>query len=457
MRTLFSFLLVMGIMLSAMPAHATQVIAARQGKGIEMAVSQGRLVRLNGPASAVFVADSQIADIQVKSPRLVYLTALNPGQTTLYAVGDNEQVLLNMKVHVTHDLSGLRQSIQKLHPGLDVKVASINESIILDGMVENASVAESLRRLAASFTKDEAKVINRVGVIQPTQVNLRVRIAEVARDIDKQLGINWDFLGNIGKAAFSFDMANFFTADAGRNAIAGGYYGAWSLTAMIEALENEGLITVLAEPNLTAMSGQTASFLAGGEFPIITGGDDDRVIIRFKEYGVSLAFTPTVLDGNRINLHVRPEVSQLTTMGSISLPLSGGVLEVPALSTRRAETVVELGSGQSFAIGGLLQNNIIHEVSKFPGLGDIPVLGRLFRSDRFRHNESELVIIVTPYLVKPVKSPDLMAPTDGLQTPTDRERIGRGGVSRQASYVPQPIHSGPGGTELVGRVGFLME
>ena len=221
---------------------------------------------------------------------------------------------------------------------------------------------------------------------------------------------------------------------------------------MIDALNDERLITLLAEPNLTAMTGETASFLAGGEFPILVPQGDDQVTIEFKKFGVSLAFTPTIIGNSTINLHVRPEVSDLSDRGAITVPIGfNQVLTVPALTTRRAETTVELGSGQSFAIAGLLSNNTDHDVKKLPLLGDIPVLGRLFTSDRFRRNETELVIIVTPYLVRP-SSGRLAAPTDGFVPPSDGERLYPGRhLEAAARRRARPPSVGPDGTRVSGR------
>jgi pilus assembly protein CpaC len=225
------------------------------------------------------------------------------------------------------------------------------------------------------------------------------------------------------------------------------------INAAVDALAEEGLINVLAEPSLTAMSGETASFLAGGEFPIPVDSDEDGVTIEFKEFGVSLAFTPTVLSSERISLRVRPEVSDLSDVGAIDI----GDLVIPALATRRADTTVELGSGQTFAIGGLLSTDMQNRVSKFPGLGDLPVLGTLFRSQRFQSNETELVILVTPYLVRPVDEPVMALPTDGYKAPTDIERILEGRLHSARLQPGRPGPLAPQGQRLAGPVGFVLE
>jgi pilus assembly protein CpaC len=304
----------------------------------------------------------------------------------------------------------------------------------------------------------DGRVINRVGVTSSNQVNLRVRIAEISRDVEKQLGFNWQFIGEAFGINTAFSFVNPFVGiGAVADAVGISHKNSGrDVNTVISALEEEGLINILAEPNLTALSGETASFLAGGEFPILVP-DEDRIVVEFKKFGVSLAFTPTVLSDGQINLHVRPEVSRLTSEGAVNLPLnSNTVITVPALSVRRAETTVELGSGQSFAIGGLLNNDVAHDIHKVPGLGDVPIIGRLFTSDRFRRNESELVIIVTPYLVRP--SPQRLAlPNDGFQPPNDLERLFPGGTWKR-NPAPAPTATvRPDGSRLAGPVGFALD
>lgn len=428
-------------------AAATMEIVARTGTDVILPVKTGQLLRLARPAATVFVADPKIADVQVKSPRLIYLFAKAPGETTLFAVDRGEKVLASVQVRVTHELARLRETVRRLHPKARVSVDTIGEQVILEGRVRSATTAENIRRVAEAYAGKPENVVNRIVVDAPVQVNLRVRVAEVTRDVDKQLGFNWSVLGSLGGLSLGLAATNPFAASVTQHTLsAGGGVGGWDLNAVIDALEEEGLVTVLAEPNLTAMTGETASFLAGGEFPILVPDSDGRVTIEFKKFGVSLAFTPTILGESRVNLHVRPEVSQLSNTNAVTL----NGFQVPSLTTRRAETVVELGSGQSFAIAGLIQNNVTHSVSKFPGLGDVPVLGSLFKSDRFQRDESELVIIVTPYIVRPVGMAQLMMPTDGLQSPTDAERILKGGTNRRKKTVPPPKTVDGEGRAVIG-------
>ncbi len=418
-------------------------------------VHKGRLIKLRAAASTVFVADPEIADVQIKSPTLVYVLGKGPGETTLFAVDGREQVLASIDLHVSHNVSRIHNSIRQLHPEADITVSSIGDALVLDGIVDSASTAENIRRVAAGAVGDPKKVMMRIGIDAPTQINLRVRIAEVSRDIDKQLGFNWSIAGSAAGIAFGVATANPFNASVTQHtlSVSGIGIGGFDLNAVIDALEEEGLISVLAEPNLTALSGEAASFLAGGEFPILVPDSDGRVTIEFKKFGVSLSFTPTLMGRDRVNLHVRPEVSQLSTTNAVTL----NNFQIPSLTTRRADTTVELGSGQSFAIAGLIQNNVTHDISKFPGLGDVPVLGGLFKSDRFQREESELVIIVTPYVVRPISRQRLSAPTDGLEYPHDAERIVNGGTHRQKTSAGQPVTIDRNGDSLIGPVGFLLE
>lgn len=440
---------------AALPATVKAVeILEDSAASVTLSANQGRLVRLPRAASTVFVANPEIADIQVTSPRLIYLMGKKAGETTLFAVGRAEDLLANVHVSVIHNLPRLRRAVQELHPGESVRVSSIDGAVVLDGIVRSASVAEDVRRLASKIAGGDESVINRLSVDAANQVNLRVRVAEVSRQVDKQLGINWNILGSIGGMSIGLVTANPFAGAAGSHTLTtAGSIRSFDLNAVVDALEDEGLVTVLAEPNLTALSGETASFLAGGEFPILVPDSDGRVTIRFKKFGVSLSFTPTVLGGGRISLHVRPEVSQLSNANAVTL----NNFEVPSLTTRRAETTVELGSGQSFAIAGLLQNNVTHDITKFPGLGDVPVLGGLFRSDRFQREESELVILVTPYLTRPVSQTKLAAPTDGFAPPNDGERLVVGGTHRRNPKVPAERRVDPDGRTLIGPVGFQLD
>lgn len=452
------------------------------GAPVALEAGKGTLLKLNAPAATVFIANPDIADVQVKSPSLIYLSAKQPGETVIYAVDAADNVLLHAPVRVVHDLSRMRESMRQLMPGENISVSSVENSLVLKGDVSSAGRAEKARALAASVANavdiKNANVVNQLAVSTPNQVNLRVKIAEVNRTALKALAFNFFkspvncvptgttgvggmACGNVSN--FLVQTANPITNQAitAANQFAFGI-GGTHLETIMDALAQENLITTLAEPNLTATSGQTASFLAGGEFPVPISGSTNNgvptVTVEFKTFGVQLDFTPTIVDATHLSLKVRPEVSQLSTNGAVSVPLSGGAtVTIPALTVRRAETTVDLASGQSFALAGLLQNTTQQDISKIPWLGDIPILGQLFRSNLFQHNETELVIIVTPYLVKPSNT-QLAAPTDGFILPHDAERIATNATYKQTlpgpQRGPQPAGGQPG---LIGPVGFKLD
>ena len=454
-RAQLSTLLLLGTLFLGGASAAPVGQPADQALSLE--VNKGTVVRLRGPASTVFVADPEICDIQMKSPRLVYLMGKKPGQTTMVAADANENVLANIGVTVQHNLSRLESAVRSLYPDLDLKMFSVEGALVLEGMVEDAAVSANIRDFATSMIGKDGKIINRMGVNAPTQVSLRVRVAEISRDVEKQLGINWSVIYQGSGLNFLFSTVNPVAGALADKLILGGSTGGWDLNALIDLLEDEGLVSLLAEPNLTALSGETASFLAGGEFPILVPQGDNQITIEYKKFGVSLAFTPTIVGNERINLNVRPEVSRRSQEGAVSLPIGfTDTVQVPALQTRRAETTVELGSGQSFAIAGLLSNDSAHDIRKFPGLSDIPIIGRLFTSDRFLRKETELVIIVTPYVVRPV-SGKLAAPTDGFAPPNDLERIFPGGAWKRNPQAGPPSEVLPNGVRVPLQHGVVLD
>jgi pilus assembly protein CpaC len=467
---------------------AAQELIKPSGVPISIQVNKGVLISLDRDADTVFVANPAIADVQAKSPRMIYLYGKDPGQTSIYAVDSQQAVMLSRPVIVTRDVAALQSALTALNPSGSVKVSAVDKSLILSGTVHSPVEAEEVQRLASGFVTEDKQLVNRVTVDGPNQVTLRVRIAEVSRTVTKVLGFNWESLARTGTAVAgvatgnpvlgvsgttgSTTITNPYVPSATGNSLNGAAFytrnssvggttdsivlgftaGSTNIDAVIDALSSNGLVKILAEPNLTTMNGETASFLAGGEFPIVVPGTLGQVNVSFKPYGISLAFTPVVLTGGRISLRVRPEVSEISTQGEVQINGTA----IPALSTRRAETTVELGSGESFAIGGLLQDSTTDTISKLPGLGDLPVLGPLFRSSSFQRNESELVIMVTPYLVRPVSAQRLASPTDGMTEPTDRDLVARGLDVHPTAPVggAQPV--GPSGNGLIGPGGFIL-
>ena len=460
------------------PALAEEATFAPPGQVLTVELNEGQLVRLSQRAASVFVANPLVADVSIKSDRLVYIFGTGVGETTLYAVDASDNIVANVAVVVTHNISRLNATLRRLAPAGGISAESLDGGIVLTGAVENPTVSEDARRLATRFLGENEEVINQLAVTSPNQVSLRVRIAEVSRQVVDQFGLNWEAVFT-GSSSFLFGLSTgtpvltgtlatidstfspaigsstFVTRTGLENSSAffRSTRGNFEINGLIDLLAQNDLITILAEPNLTALSGETASFLAGGEFPVPVP-QRDGITIEFKKFGVSLAFTPTILGNNRISMRVRPEVSQLSVAGQIVIQN----FQIPSLTTRRAETTVELGSGQSFAIAGLLLDNTQQNLDQIPGLSDLPILGPLFDSDRFERNESELVIIVTPYVVQPVARGERMAlPTDPYvnREPTRAER-----EISLAPEVPHTVRLGPT-TGLAGArpalSGFILE
>lgn len=419
MKSMRTWLLAL-LLLCPFAGNAASVVSDTSLSGaVSVEMGKGRLVHLSRPAASVFIADPEIADVQVRSPRLVYLFGRSAGSTSFFAIDATDMPIDSFAVHVGYDERRLRAALAHSLPGRKIELAMANDALILSGTVTNPAEAEDAMEIAQRFVagQDRARILNRLSVATPTQINLRVRIAEVSRDVVRNFGFNWEALGSFGDVSVGIATGNpllsedgaggFLTRTDGNDNLFGTLKtGALDINGLIDALDDRGLVTILAEPNLTALSGVPASFLAGGEYPIPVPQQNNVITIEYKRFGVSLNFVATITDGGRIHLAVNPEVSQLSSAGA--LRMNG--LTVPALTTRRVETVVDLASGQSFAIAGLLQSGEQRNLRKFPGLGDIPVLGELFRSRRFTSNETELVVIVTPYLVHPVDSVSVHIP-----------------------------------------------
>ena len=419
--------------LAAMATPATQAqdtTITSAASSLNVGVNKGTLIRLERSMTDVFVANQKIADVQVRSDRLLYVYGVGAGETTIYATDGAGRIVYSANVRVAQNIDQIRTMLGLAMPGAAITVNSMNGMTLLTGTVANPEEVEEATRLVKTFVGDSQAIVNKLQTATPAQVNLRVKFAEVSRSLVKELGLNLQAVGRNAGGGINFFLGR------GRDFVVEGATGStliarpdatsifgdarflgMDVLGMIDALEQDGLVSLLAEPNLTALSGETASFLAGGEFPIAVSDGDGGIHVEFKQYGVGIAFTPTVLDGSRISLRVRPEVSELSEAGAIRLDN----ISIPALTTRRAETSIELGSGQSFMIAGLLRNRVGTTQDKTPLLGNLPIIGALFKSDRYARDESELVIIVTPYLVKPSNT-RLALPTDGLAIPNDAER-----------------------------------
>lgn len=455
----------------AVPAAVSIDVA---GRGLSVEVGTGKLVRLPSPASSVFVADSSIADVQTPNASAVFVFGKKPGLTTLFALSRDGSPIVSYTVTVQRDQQALQSALQSEGGDGGVHLLRTPHALVLQGSVASPAAAATLQDFAQKQLGPGESLVNQLRVTGSVQVNLRVRVAEVSRSITRDLGFNWNTVFKAGSFLIGLQtglgtaapaslaplglggLPNTGTAGLLNNVFgtANGTLGASVAsnqatgTQVLDAMASEGLVTMLAEPNLTTTSGEPATFLAGGEYPVPISQALGVTTIVYKTFGVSVGFTPTVLSDGMISMKVNPEVSALSTAGSFT---QNG-FTVPALTTRRAQTTVQLASGQSFAIGGLIQNDAQNSVTKVPWIGDIPILGALFRSTSFQRNETELVIVVTAYAVKPVDSVPAL-PTDFIRQPSDVERLLLGQVAARAGpgFDPERL------PRLRGESGFLFE
>ena len=409
-------------------------------------VGMTQLLRLNKPAHTIFIADPSVASFQATTNSTLLVFGRKPGLTSLYALDELGNSVYSTNIKVGFDLSKIAPTLKREFPGSNVQIRPYGSSIVLSGQVPDAATAtqmialsnQYLSQIASSSTtgeqgntssqqgEDESRggtgiggyqfgtVINRLVINSPTQVNIRVRIAEVSKTVQEKFGFQWNSLYS------NSSTINNITEDIlfAKNPIIKAFTNTPDVIGMVDILAEENLVTVLAEPNLTASSGETASFLAGGEVPQIINGGDSGSVIEYRQFGVLLAVTPTILSGNRIALKVRTEISDISSANSVSL--DGDIQR--GFDIRRAETSVELASGQSFALAGLMKRGVSDEMQNIPWINEIPVLGRLFESSQFKNKETELVIIASAYLVEPVRVP-LSLPTDGVHPSSPFERL----------------------------------
>lgn len=437
------------------PAHQALAQAVQNASSsVDLSVGRGRLISLPASMTDVFVANDEVADVQVRSSRQLYIFGKKPGETSIYATDASGRVVYSTVARVGNNIETIDQMLSLAMPDANVSANTMNGFVLLTGTVSSPDDAAEAERLVQAFVGEQTKVLSRLRTATPLQVNLQVRIAEVNRSLVKEISGNLltrdrdgpmgnGFLGGVfggrtaGVITYPDGGGTTYTINspAGIRSIAGaGRLFGLDLIASLDMGERSGMVVTLAQPNLTALSGETADFLAGGEFPVPIPGNFAGTTIEYRKYGVSLAYTPTVLSNGRISLRVRPEVSELSTEGAIEME----GFQIPALTIRRAETTVELGSGESFMIAGLMNNRTIGAIDKMPGIGDVPLLGMLFKSDSFRRGETELVIVVTPYLVQPVSANDIKLPTDAYQDSNDAARLLLGQTSNGVTGGDRP-------------------
>lgn len=435
------------------PAFATDPAAAdtapQQAHFLRLGTSKSAVIKLPAAAKDVIVGESAIVDVVLRNRNTAYLFARTPGQTNVFFFDAEGREILHLDMEVTLDSKGLKKLLDRSLPGNRIDVDTTGNSVVLKGSVADAVESKMAEDLAGRFLRngnDQApSIVNMLKLAEGDQVMLKVRVVELKRTVLKELGV--DLTGKLGFGPFSIDLSNKpsnFT-DKATDSIIGWAAGGNSIDANIQALEGQGLATTLAEPTLTAISGAEASFRAGGEFPyrVLNGTNVNATYsVEFKPYGVSLGFTPTVLSGGRIALNINTEVSELARF----------VDGVPAIDIRKAQTSVEIPSGGSMMLAGLIKNVSQQELRGAPGLRSLPVLGALFSSRNFQTNQTELVVIVTPYLARPVPEQQLSTPLDTYNPPTDKQQIFLGRLNR--------VYGAPGerpSGAYHGQVGHIIE
>jgi pilus assembly protein CpaC len=434
------------------PGQTVHVSASdAESQSLTLGVSKSVVIDLPRDIRDVLVADPKIANAVVRSARRVYLIGTAVGQTNVFFFDADGKQISGFDIAVTRDLDGMRQAIRQVLPDADITVEGIGDGLILSGSASSPAEAQQAYdiavRLLGAGSSDTAstgnKIVNAIVIRGADQVMIKVTVAEVERDIVKQLGINLSGALNYGTAVVNFNNTNPFSAygqSLSGSSIVAGMKGA---TATLQAMEQAGVIHTLAEPNLTAISGETATFVAGGEFPVLNGFSCSAAAsgsavstcqpaIDFKKFGVSLNFTPIVLSEGRISLKVMTEVSDLSTSNSLTIPIPGSTdsVTIPSIRTRRAETTVEIPSGGSLAMAGMIQNQTKQTINGLPGLMELPVLGPLFKSRDYVNQQTELMVLVTPYVVRAVAQKDLSRPDDGFADPSDPEAVLLGRLNR---------------------------
>lgn len=445
-----------------------QVVGSDAGSQyVPLGVGKSVVLDLPRDIKDVLVGDPKIANAVIRSSRRAYIVGAAVGQTNVYFFDAEGRQIAGFDIAVTRDLNGLRQAIKQALPNLDIRVEGLGEGVVLLGNVSSPIEAQQAFDIASRLVEDGKKVVNGITVHGRDQVMLKVTVAEVQRDVIKQLGIDLSSTGGIGfgSAVLNFSNTNPFPVYGQALVQSNAITGVWkSISTTLRAMERAGVIRTLAEPNLTAISGETANFLAGGEFPIPAGFTCDPVTrncqyqIQWKKFGVGLNFLPVVMSEGRISLKVMTEVSELSTDNQLTLVQSLGsgdstTLTIPSIKTRRAETTVEIPSGGSLALAGMIQEQTKQQLNGIPGLMQVPILGALFKSRDYINRQSELMVIVSPYVVRAVSQKELSRPDDGYADASDPAGVLLGKFNRiygLAGKVDPKVN-------YQGRYGFIID
>lgn len=451
------------------PVQVIQVAASEAtSRFIPLGIGKSVAIDLPADIKDVLVADPKIANAVVRTSRRVYMIGAAIGQTNIFFFDANGKQIAGFDIAVTRDLNGVRAALKQSMPDSDIRIEGVGtEGVMLSGTAATNAESQQAYDIASRLVGDGSKVVNGITVRGRDQVMLKVQVAEVRRDIIKQLGIDLSGSLNYGTAVVNFNQQNPFSA-TGQTLSNSSLDGTWkNITATLRAMDRAGVLRTLAEPNLTAISGETASFVAGGEFPIPNGLSCDttksppvcQAQVDFKKFGVSLVFTPVVLSEGRISLKVMTEVSDLSTDNALTLAVPGSTqtLTIPSISTRRADTTVEIPSGGSLALAGMIQEQTKQQINGVPGLMQLPVLGALFKSRDYINHQTELVVIVTPFVVRAVAQKMLSRPDDGFADPSDPQSVLLGRLNRLYGTAGQPAAAPEQNASYRGKYGFILD
>jgi pilus assembly protein CpaC len=441
----------------------TSAIGPVKMRFLSLGIGKSVVVDLPRDVKDVLVADPKIANAVIRSPQRAYVIGAAVGQTNVVFFDGDGQQIASYDIAVKRDLNGVRAALRQSMPGIQIE--GVGDSVLLTGSVSSPVEAQQAGEIAARLVGGTEKVVNSIVVRGRDQVMLKVNVSEVRRDIVKQMGVDLSASMNYGTAVVNFNNSNPFTA-FGRPLVSDNGLAASSVlkglptvTATMRAMESAGVVKTLAEPNLTAISGESATFIAGGEFPVPAGYSCDPTThvcttsISYKKFGISLNFTPVVLTEGRISLRVMTEVSELSNDNAITLNQAGNSLTVPSIKTRRAETTLEIPSGGSLAMAGLIQEQTKQAINGLPGLDQLPVLGALFRSQDFVNNQTELMVLVTPYVVRAVAQKELSRPDDGFAPASDSQSALLGRINRIYGLAARVDPVGA----MQGNFGFIID
>ncbi|MGR3291091.1 MAG: type II and III secretion system protein family protein [Paracoccaceae bacterium] len=465
-RILKAVILGFTLSIGTAPLSNAETLSVMQGtasSALNVAVNRAVVVESDEPFAEVSIANPGIADISTLSDRTLYVLGKSPGRTTLTLLGPDARLITNVEVHVTLDIAEFKERLRQILPNEHIEVRTANDGIVLSGTVSSIARLDRALDLANRYAPDRVSNLMMVGGTQ--QVMLKVRFAEMSRSVAKSLqgGLIANFTsstlnaaaggGSGGLTALAPPTAGHSLSTESVGGIGATFtVGSVELGILLEALESKGLVRTLAEPNLTALSGQSAQFLAGGEYPIPVVDDEGRVFIEYKRFGVELNFTPRVVDGDVINIELTAAVSGIDTTNTFQ----GNGFSINAFKRRETSTTVELRDGESFAIAGLLQDDFRDLAGQVPWLGDIPILGALFRSSEYQREQSELVIIITPHLVTPTRGEALALPTDRIRPPTEAELF----LFGKTASTNRPTSGAAGEVakqDFSGSYGYVME